>query len=80
MAEVLGDRYSGSNIRIVALIESAKGMVNLAAIAQSSQRLDALMFGAEDYADDVGAIRSTLGLDDTLPAVNHLEGLFAVPI
>ena len=45
-------------IRILALIETALGVMNLAAIAQASPRLQALLFGAEDLAADIGAVRT----------------------
>lgn len=48
-------------IRLLAIIESALGVVNLNAIAGSSSRLDALVFGAEDLAGDIGATRTPDG-------------------
>jgi citrate lyase beta subunit len=48
-------------IRLLAIIETARGVVNLAEIAASSPRLEALIFGAEDLAGDIGAIRSPDG-------------------
>jgi citrate lyase subunit beta/citryl-CoA lyase len=42
------------SIGIVAAIESAKSLVNVVAIASSTDRLTGLMFGAEDYALDMG--------------------------
>ena len=44
---------SGS-VRLAAMIESAAGLVQAPAIAASSPRLVALMFGAEDFAVDLG--------------------------
>jgi len=49
------------SIRLLAIIETAKGIMNLREIAQASQRLDALMFGAEDLAGDIGAKRTRAG-------------------
>jgi citrate lyase beta subunit len=46
------------SIRLLAIIESARGVVNLREIAESDPRLDALIFGAEDLAGDIGAKRS----------------------
>lgn len=46
------------SIRIWAVIETARGIMNLNEIARSSPRLDALLFGAEDLAGDMGAIRT----------------------
>ena len=48
-------------IKLIALIETAKGVVNLPQIAQADSRLVALMFGAEDLAGSMGAIRSEGG-------------------
>ena len=41
-------------IRILAAVESARGVMNAVAIADSSPRIIGLMFGAEDYALDLG--------------------------
>ncbi len=49
--------------RLLAIIESATGVVNLREISQASPRLVALMFGAEDYSTDVGAIRTPQGTE-----------------
>ncbi len=48
-------------IRLFALVETARGVVNLAAIAGASPRLAALIFGAEDLAGDTGAVRTAAG-------------------
>ncbi|MBV7338420.1 CoA ester lyase [Chloroflexi bacterium TSY] len=49
------------SIRLLAVIETALGVLNLREIANSTPRLDALMFGAEDLAGDIGAIRTADG-------------------
>lgn len=49
------------SLKLIAIIETAKGIVNLKEIAQASPRLDALMFGAEDLAGDMGATRTPQG-------------------
>ena len=51
-ARVLAD--CASPARLVALVESARGVAQAAAIADSTDRLAALMFGAADYAADLG--------------------------
>ena len=51
----------GEPIHILALIESAIGIVNLKEIANSDSRLKVLIFGAEDLAGDVGAVRTPEG-------------------
>src|SRR5581483_4411444 len=48
---------------LIALIESARGVLNVAQIAAADSRLQALIFGAEDYAADVGATRTREGLE-----------------
>lgn len=48
-------------IALIAMIESARGVLNVAAIAGADPRLQALVFGAEDYAADVGAMRTREG-------------------
>jgi citrate lyase beta subunit len=48
-------------VRIIAVVESGRAVINLAEIASADPRLDALIFGAEDYAGDVGAIRTEAG-------------------
>jgi citrate lyase beta subunit len=51
-ARVLAD--GGSEARLVALVESARGVACAQRIAQSTPRLAALLFGAADYAADLG--------------------------
>jgi len=48
-------------IGLIALIETAMGVVNLREIASSTSRLEALAFGAEDLAGDMGAVRTIDG-------------------
>jgi citrate lyase subunit beta / citryl-CoA lyase len=45
---------TAAEVRLIAAIESAFGLVNAPAIAACSPRLLGLMFGAEDYALDLG--------------------------
>jgi citrate lyase beta subunit len=47
-----------NSLSLLAQIESAMGLVNLKEIASADERLAALIFGAEDFASDVGAIRT----------------------
>jgi citrate lyase beta subunit len=46
------------SISLIVLIESALGVVNLREIAGADPRLQALIFGAEDLAGDIGAVRT----------------------
>ena len=45
---------AGGSLRIIASIESARGLLEAPAIAASSERVIALLFGAEDFALDLG--------------------------
>jgi citrate lyase beta subunit len=48
-------------IEMLAMVETARGIVNLKEIASASSRLTALVFGAEDLAGDIGAARTSEG-------------------
>jgi len=52
------EQKRAGGIKLIAIIESAMGVVNLREIAGSDPRLVALCFGAEDLAGDIGAIRT----------------------
>src|SRR3989442_10338623 len=54
-------RLRTGTIRILAIIETALGIVNLQEIARSDPRLVALVFGAEDLCGDMGAVRTREG-------------------
>jgi len=56
----LSQGWDLNSIRILAVVESAKGFVNLHEIA-THPRLDGLIFGAEDYAASIGATRTRGG-------------------
>lgn len=53
--------WQPGGICLLAIIETARGVVNLRDIAESDSRLGALIFGAEDLAGDIGATRSADG-------------------
>ncbi|MDX1414562.1 MAG: CoA ester lyase [Candidatus Promineifilaceae bacterium] len=53
--------WAGGAIRLLALIETARGIMNLKEIAQATPRLDALLFGGEDLSTDLGAARTKQG-------------------
>lgn len=57
-AAELANGWQTGRITLIAIIESAKGVVNLREIASADSRLVALVFGAEDLAGDIGAIRT----------------------
>ncbi len=46
------------SIRMLVGVETAKGILNLKEIAEADKRLEALIFGAEDFAASVGATRT----------------------
>ncbi len=46
---------------IIVIVESAKGIINLAEISGADPRLAAIIFGAEDFAGDLGATRTPEG-------------------
>jgi len=45
-------------VGIIAIIETARGIVNLKEVCEAAARLQALVFGAEDLASDIGMTRS----------------------
>jgi len=55
--ELKNQREKGS-IRVLAICESALGILNLGEICHSDPRLDAVIFGGEDLAADLGAKRT----------------------
>ncbi len=59
-AEAKHDWPDGS-IALLAIVETARGVLTLREIAQSDPRLVALVFGAEDLAGDLGAKRTPDG-------------------
>ena len=61
------------SVRMVALVESARGLIQAPAIAASCPRLVGLMFGAEDFALDLGLFATREGeLGDLLYARSAL--------
>ena len=71
-AAVLSERPGGT--RLVALIESAAGVARVADIATADPSLGALMFGAADYAADMG---QTVGAFDDRFARNAVANAAA---
>lgn len=53
--------FEPGEIKLLAIIETSRGVVNLRDIAHADQRLVALVFGAEDLSSDIGAVRSKAG-------------------
>ncbi|KAA3646428.1 MAG: CoA ester lyase [Chloroflexi bacterium] len=53
------NKFQGADaIYLIAIVETAQGIVNLKEISHASVRLSALIFGAEDFAGDIGAMRT----------------------
>lgn len=50
--------WPSGSLAVIAIIESARAFLNLKEICASTKRLQALIFGAEDFAHDIGAIRT----------------------
>lgn len=77
------NKFEKNSIVLLAQIESAIGLVNIKEIASADARLDALIFGAEDFASDLGAKR-TVAAEEVLYArsvvVTHAAafGLMAI--
>ena len=72
---------AGNTTRLVALIESAQGLAACEAIAASTPRLEALMFGAADMSADLGAATAWAPLAyarSRLVAACALAGVLAI--
>jgi len=54
----LSNQLKLGGIRLLIGLETAKGILNLKEIAEADKRLEAIIFGAEDYAASVGATRT----------------------
>jgi citrate lyase beta subunit len=50
--------WISGGIRVILQAETAQGIVNLPAICSADPRIEAVIFGAEDFANDIGATRS----------------------
>jgi len=57
-AAEVSQRLPPGEIGILAMVETARGVVSLGEICGASPRLRALVFGAEDLASDIGATRT----------------------
>jgi citrate lyase beta subunit len=54
----LSNQLNLGSIRLLIGVETAKGILNLKEIAEADKRLEAIIFGGEDYAASVGARRT----------------------
>jgi citrate lyase beta subunit len=57
----LGGLAQEVQISLLVVVETARGILNLREIAAASPRLQAIIFGAEDLAGDIGAVRTRPG-------------------
>ena len=55
--------WPAAGICLIAIVETARGIINLPYIASADPRLQALIFGSEDLAGDIGATRTPQGLE-----------------
>ncbi len=53
--------WPAGSIRLLVVVETATGVINLYQIASADPRLEAIIFGAEDFAGDIGATRTLEG-------------------
>lgn len=54
----LSSRRAVGSVRLLVGVETARGILNLRKIAEADRRLEAVIFGAEDYAASIGARRT----------------------
>jgi (S)-citramalyl-CoA lyase len=72
---------AGKTARLVALIESARGLADAEEIVAATPRLEALLFGAADMSADLGAATASAPLAyarSRLVAACALEGIVAI--
>ncbi len=88
--QLLEDRWAvgRGRLRVIPMIESARGVLNAAAIARCHNRVAAVGFGAEDFTADLGVTRTREGgevgfaraavsLAAHAAGVEPLDGIFA---
>lgn len=55
--------WPAGGICLLVVVETGLGLLNLREIASADPRLQAIIFGAEDYTHDIGATRTSQGLE-----------------
>ncbi|KAG0271003.1 hypothetical protein BGZ95_001266 [Linnemannia exigua] len=85
MVDSVAPFITRKNVRIIASIESALGIMNLKEIATSDPRVDALVFAAEDYCADMGLTRTREGTEmlygrQAIVTAAHAYGLQAIDL
>ncbi|KAJ2783019.1 hypothetical protein H4R18_001920 [Coemansia javaensis] len=58
VAQMIAAAGRPRDVRIIAGIETARGLVSIGEIAAADPRVDALLFAAEDYCADTGIVRT----------------------
>jgi citrate lyase beta subunit len=56
-----GGIQEAAQVGLIVVVETARGITNLKEIASASPRLQVIIFGAEDLAGDIGAVRTQEG-------------------
>jgi len=59
----LSNKSNIGSIRLLIGVETAKGILNLKEIAGADKRLEAIIFGGEDFAASIGAVRTKLATE-----------------
>jgi len=54
----LSSKLNIGSIRLLIGVETAKGILDLKEIAEADKRLEAIIFGGEDFAASIGAVRT----------------------
>jgi citrate lyase beta subunit len=54
----VASKLAVGSIRMLVGVETARGILNIKEITESDKRLEAIIFGAEDYAASIGATRT----------------------
>ncbi|RKP37785.1 Pyruvate/Phosphoenolpyruvate kinase-like domain-containing protein [Dimargaris cristalligena] len=86
LIELIGHERSQPHVRIIASIENALGILSLKEIATASpQRVDALLFAAEDFCADMGLHRSPAKTEmlyarSAVATTAHAYGLQAIDL
>jgi len=63
LSEIEGKENINQKIEIISLIETSLGVENVFQIVNSSDRITAVLFGAEDYTANIGAYRTKEGIE-----------------
>ncbi|KAF9172704.1 hypothetical protein BGX20_005068 [Mortierella sp. AD010] len=85
MVDSVAPSITRKNVKILASIESALGVMNLKEIATADPRVDALVFAAEDYCADLGLTRTREGTEmlygrSAIATAAHAYGLQAIDL